>query len=137
MELRHLAALVAVADHRTFTAAAASLHTVQSNVSTQVARLEREVGATLVDRGSGRLTAEGEAVVGRARRVLGELDAMASDVVAIRSDVAGQVRIGVIATTARWLTPLLLNALETSHPGIEPVIVEASTTSLTPQLISS
>ena len=45
MDLRQLGALVAVADHRSFSAAARSLHTVQSNVSTHIARLERELGS--------------------------------------------------------------------------------------------
>ena len=59
MDLRQLAALVAVAETGSFSAAARSLHTVQSNVSTHVARLERELGVTLVDRASGTLTEEG------------------------------------------------------------------------------
>jgi len=58
-----------------FSAAADVLHTVQSNVSTHIARLERELGVTLVDRAAGRLTEEGEVVVARARRIAGELDA--------------------------------------------------------------
>ena len=53
MDLRQLASLVAVADHRTFSAAAKALFTVQSNVSAHVARLERELGVTLVDRWPG------------------------------------------------------------------------------------
>ena len=63
MDLRQLAALVAVADEGSFSAAARSLHTVQSNVSTHIARLERELGAVLVDRTRGTLTEEGEVVV--------------------------------------------------------------------------
>ena len=59
MDLRQLAALTAVADHHSFSAAARALHTVQSNVSTHVARLEREVGAQLVDRATGMLTEAG------------------------------------------------------------------------------
>ena len=58
MDLRQLAAVVAVADHRSFSAAARALHTVQSNVSTHVARLEKELGATLIDRATGRPTKE-------------------------------------------------------------------------------
>ena len=56
MDLRQLAALTAVAEAGSFSAAARRLHTVQSNVSTHVARLERELGATLVDRSTGALT---------------------------------------------------------------------------------
>src|SRR5438309_2203812 len=92
MDLRQLAALVAVAEHGTFSAAADALHTVQSNVSTHVARLERELGTTLVDRSAGRLTEEGELVVARARRIQAELDALATDVASLRHEVAGTTR---------------------------------------------
>src|SRR5205823_15031683 len=100
MDLRQLGALVAVADHRSFSAAARALHTVQSNVSTHVAHLERELGVTLVDRNTSRLTEEGERVVARARRIQSELDALVADVAAVRSEVVGVSRIVVIGTTA-------------------------------------
>ncbi len=75
MDLRQLAALVAIADHGSFSAAAKALFTVQSNVSGHIARLERELGATLVDRQRGGLTDEGVLVVEHARRIQRELDA--------------------------------------------------------------
>jgi LysR family hydrogen peroxide-inducible transcriptional activator len=134
MDLRQLAALVAVAEHGTFSAAAKALHTVQSNVSTHVARLERELGVTLVDRSNGRLTAEGQTVVERARRIQNELDALAADVASIGEEVTGSVRLGVIGSTARWLVPRLLGAMQEAHPRVRLVIVEATTTSLLPQL---
>lgn len=134
MDLRQLNALVAVADHGTFSAAADALHTVQSNVSTHIARLERELGATLVDRSAGRLTEEGQAVVERARRISGELDALVADVASYREDVTGAVRLGVIGTTARWMVPDLLRTMATRHPKVQMVVVEATSTSLEPQL---
>src|SRR3954466_14164042 len=102
MDLRQLNALLAVADKGTFSAAAEALHTVQSNVSTHVARLERELGATLLDRHARPLTEGGGAVLARARRVQAELDALAADVASLRHEVAGATRLGVIGTTARW-----------------------------------
>lgn len=134
MDLRQLTALVAVADNGSFSAAAAALHTVQSNVSTHVARLERELGATLVDRSAGRLTEEGAAVVDRARRIRSELDALVADVAAIRGEVKGTVRIGIIGTTARWLAPRLLDVMTERHPDVQMFVVEATSTSLEPQL---
>ena len=134
MDLRQLQALVAIADHGGFSAAARALHTVQSNVSTHVARLERELGVTLVDRSSGRLTDEGEAVVGRARRIHGELDALVADVASVNSEVVGTARIGIIGTTARWLTSRLLEAAHDAHPRLRVIVVDATTTSLLPQL---
>ncbi len=136
MDLRQLGALVAVADHGSFSAAARSLHTVQSNVSTHVARLERELGATLVDRATGTLTAEGEIVVNRSRRIQAELQALAADVASARADVSGTVRIGVIGTTARWLVPRLIEEVGSDHPKVRVVVVDATTTSLVPQLVN-
>lgn len=136
MDLRQLAALVAVADTGTFSAAAKALHTVQSNVSTHVAHLERELGVTLIDRALGQLTPEGEAVVRRARRIQAELDALAADVASVGAEVSGTARVGVIATSARWLVPQLLAAMRSAHPRVHPVVLEASTTSILPQLLA-
>ena len=94
MDLRQLAALLAVADHGSFSAAARSLHTVQSNVSTHVARLERELGVILVDRTASSITEEGRVVVDRARRIRAELDALGSDIASLRDEVQGAVRVG-------------------------------------------
>ncbi len=136
MDLRQLRALTAVAEHQSFSAAARALHTVQSNISTHIARLERELDSTLIDRRTGRLTPEGEAVLSRANRINSELEAIEADVAGLRHDVHGSVRFGIIGTTARWLVPKLLDALNTAHPGIRPIIVDATTTSLIPQLRS-
>jgi LysR family hydrogen peroxide-inducible transcriptional activator len=136
MDLRQLGALVAVAEHRSFSAAARALHTVQSNVSTHIARLERELGVTLVDRSTGTLTHEGEAVVSRARRIQLELEALVADVAAVHSEVEGVARIGVIGTTARWLVPPLLEAMSERYPRVRVVVVDATTTSLLPQVHS-
>ena len=111
MDLRQLAALAAVADAGSFSAAARRLHTVQSNVSTHIARLERELGTTLVDRSSGALTEEGEVVVDRARRVHRELESLRADVASMLHDVSGQVRLGCIGTASRWLLPNLLREM--------------------------
>jgi DNA-binding transcriptional LysR family regulator len=135
MDLRQLNALVAVADHGGFSAAADALHTVQSNVSSHVARLERELGVTLVDRNAGRLTDEGVLVVARARRITGELDGVVADLAALRDEIVGVVRLGLIGTTARWLVPRLLATIRERHPGVHLVVVEATSTSLEPRLL--
>lgn len=136
VDLRQLQALVAIADTGSFSGAATALHTVQSNVSSHIARLERELGAQLVDRHGGTLTEEGAAVVQRARRVGAELDALVADVSAMRDEVAGTVRMGMIGTTARWLAPLLLDRLAGSHPKVRLVIGDGTSTTLELQLVS-
>ncbi len=136
MDLRQLHALLAVAEHHSFSAAARALHTVQSNISTHVARLEREVGAVLIDRERSELTTEGAVVASRARRMIAELRAIEDDLVALRDELSGSVRAGVIGTTARWLVPALLDAVTQKHPRVNLQIMEATTTSLVPQLLS-
>lgn len=135
MDFKQLTALLAVAEHGSFSAAARAIHTVQSNVSTHIARLERELGVVLVDRSSGGLTEEGEAAVARARRVRAELDALTSDVAALRDEVVGSVRLGVIGSIGRWLVPDLLAGMQGRHPSVDLIVVDATTTSLLPQLV--
>jgi LysR family hydrogen peroxide-inducible transcriptional activator len=136
MDLRQLTVLMAVAEAGSFSAAARVLHTVQSNVSAHVARLERELGVTLVDRASGSLTDEGLVVLRRARHIQGELEAIDADVAALRDEVSGTVRLGCIGTSARWLVPLVLEAVTRAHPKVHVIVVDATTTSLVPRLLA-
>ena len=136
MDVRQLAALVAIADHGSFSAAARALFTVQSNVSSHIARLEKELGATLVDRTQGGLTDDGVRVVERARRVLRELDDIAADMARVDGDVAGDVRLGMLGTTARWLLPRLLTETPSIHPNVHAIVAEGSTSVLIPALLA-
>ena len=135
MEIRHLATLIAIADHGSFSAAARALGTVQSNVSAHIARLEKELGATLVERTNGTLTEQGAVVVERGRRIIHELQDIEADIHSDDTVVEGDTRIGCIGTTGRWLMPRLLGALAKQHPGIHATIHEGSTSTLVPRLI--
>ncbi len=136
MDLRQLTHLLAVAEHGSFSAAARSLHTVQSNVSTHVARLEKELDAVLIDRRSMLPTAEGEAVIERAQRIRTELQALEDDISSMREEIGGTVRIGCIGTTARWMATPLLERLGARYPGLHPILVDATSNSLYPLLRS-
>jgi molybdate transport repressor ModE-like protein len=136
MDVRQLSALVAIADHGTFSAAARALFTVQSNVSSHIARLEKELGTVLVDRAQGGLTDDGERVVDRARRILHELDDIAAEVSTADGEVAGDVRLGMLGTTARWLLPQLLTVLAADHPNVRVIVSEGSTSVLIPGLLT-
>ncbi len=129
MDLRQLQAFLAVIEHGGFTAAARATHTVQSNISTHVARLERELDVILIDRATGQPTQEGDAVATRARRIQNELAALEADVSSLQGSPRGTVRIGVIGTTARWITPLLVHRLATTAPDVKLVVADATTTS--------
>lgn len=135
MDLRQLQAFLAVVDHSGFTAAAKATHTVQSNISTHVARLERELDATLIDRSTGRPTQEGEAVLVRVRRIQNELASLESDVSSLRGSPRGVVRVGIIGTTARWVAPLLADELAIAAPEIQLVVADGTTRSLELRLL--
>lgn len=136
MDLRQLATLVAIADHGTFSAAARALFTVQSNVSAHIGKLERELGAVLIERSTGALTAEGALVVERARRILHDIDDISSEIASLDRRVSGEVRIGVIGTVARWLMPGLLLRIGRVHPLVQAVVSEGSTSALLPNVLS-
>lgn len=127
-------ALVAVAEHGSFSAAADALATVQSNISTHVKKLEQEFDMVLIDRSTGELTEAGQLVVTRARRIMGELDALSSDIAALSHEVVGTVRLGAIGTAARWLVPQLVELAPKRHKMLRLVFVEATTRGLDLQL---
>ena len=135
MDVRQLSALVAIADHGTFSAAARALFTVQSNISGHIGKLEKELGVTLVDRSQGGLTEEGTRVVERARRILNEIDDITADMASSTTDISGQSRLGIIGTTARWLVPQFLGQLEVEHPHVRAIVQEGATSTLIPNVI--
>ncbi|MGC1238483.1 MAG: LysR family transcriptional regulator [Acidimicrobiales bacterium] len=136
MEIRKLEALIGIAEHGTFSNAAESLGTVQSNISNRIARLESELGTELVNRTTGTLTESGVIVVERARRVLVELRAIASDVSELNAEVRGQVTLGMIGTAGRWLVPLLLENVRERYRHINLRISEGTNSALEPRLIN-
>ena len=136
MEIRHLSSLIAIADHGSFSAASRALGTVQSNVSAHISRLEKELGVSLVERTSGKLTDDGEIVVERARRIIHELEDIEADIQSTDTEVEGDTRLGVIGTTGRWLMPRLLPALKREHPNVRAIIHEGSSSALLPRLLA-
>lgn len=136
MEIRQLEALVSIDEHGTFSRAAEALGTVQSNISNRVARLEGELATELVNRATGNLTESGHIVVERARRILVELRAIASDVSELNADIYGQVTLGMISTAGRWIVPLLLENLRERYPHINLRISEGTNSALEPRLVN-
>ena len=136
MEIKQLQVLVAIADHGSFSAAAKALHTVQSNVSAHIARLESTLECVLIDRSTGQLTDEGELVVQRARRIIHEIEDIDGDIHSRGDTVQGECRFGALGTTARWMVPPLLTQLTRRTPGVHTSVVEGVTSTLLPRVLS-
>ncbi|MDF0531488.1 LysR family transcriptional regulator [Tsukamurella sp. 8F] len=98
MELRQLECFIACHEHGTFTAAARSLHMVQSAVSASVAKLEREVGTRLFDRTPTvlRLTPAGEAALEPARLALTARQRVQDAITTAKGEVTGTVVVGAL-----------------------------------------
>jgi DNA-binding transcriptional LysR family regulator len=129
MELRQLRYADAVATHRHFTRAAASVRVAQPALSHQVKRLELELGVELFERSrSGvRLTEAGEIFILRARRALAEVDAAREEIAAFKGLKTGRVVLGAMQALAGLDLPRLLSAFHAEHPGIDVSLREEST----------
>ncbi|MFE7528996.1 LysR family transcriptional regulator [Kitasatospora sp. NPDC057542] len=138
MEMHQLRYFAAVVDEGTFTAAAARLHVSQSGISTQVAKLERELGQQLLDRAGRqvRLTPAGEAVLPLAKNALATLDAIRHTAAEFADAVRGRVRLGMI--TGCSIPPFLdtVADLGRSHPGIELSLHEGHSADLQAQVLA-
>jgi DNA-binding transcriptional LysR family regulator len=138
MELRHLAAVLAVAEEGSFTAAADALSTVQSNVSEQVRQLEAELGVELFvrSRRGAEPTDCGEVVLERARRIRRELDSLRSDLAMLEGLEVGTASFGVVGTASRWLVPQLVADLRQRAPGVQLRIVEGASERLAAEVLA-
>jgi LysR family transcriptional regulator, transcription activator of glutamate synthase operon len=136
MELRQLRYLVALAEEQNFTRAAAREHVAQPALSQQVRRLEEEVGLALVERTTRRvaITEAGAMLVGRARRILGELDAATEELQAIRGALAGRVTLGTMHTMGPVDLSLPLATFHERHPAVDLTVREASSEELAEML---
>ncbi|HEX7632453.1 MAG TPA: LysR family transcriptional regulator [Lacunisphaera sp.] len=113
------------------TAAARRLHTVQSNVTARVKRLERATGSTLLRRHARgiRPTPAGEAVVVLAQRVAGALDDLRFTFE--RGARTGmKLRLGSIETTAASHLPPVVASFARQHPAVDISVQSGSSASL-------
>ncbi len=136
MNLRQLRCLVALAEERHFTRAAAREHIAQPALSQQIRQLEEEVGVALVERTTRRvaITDAGELLVARARRVLAELDAAGAELQELRGLHTGRVSVGTMHTMGPVDVSLALAMFHERHPGVELTVREQSSEELAEML---
>ncbi|MDA3642587.1 LysR family transcriptional regulator [Saccharopolyspora indica] len=120
MELRQLTYAVAVAETGSFTRAAQRCFVVQSALSEQIARLEKELGVRLFERTSRRvqITPAGEGFLGPAREALAAAERARSEAVARSSEIRGSLVIGSIAPLTAVDLPGLLATYRERHPAV-------------------
>jgi DNA-binding transcriptional LysR family regulator len=123
VELRHLAALQAVAEEGSFGRAAHRLGYTQSAISQQIATLERVVGERLVERPGGprpvKLTEAGRLLLGHAESIMARLQAAQADLAALSAGSAGTLRVGTFQSVGAKVLPTMMRRFRAGWPEVE------------------
>lgn len=132
ISLRDLEYLLALHHHGHFGRAAEACHVSQPTLSGQLAKLEEQLGLMLVDRSRRqiRFTAAGEALVGRAQRIVRDVQELVDEARRWQDPLAGELRLGLIPTIAPYLLPTMLAAQERELPLLTLILREAQTDQL-------
>ncbi len=136
MNLRDLEYLVALADHRHFGRAAAACGVSQPTLSSQLKKLESQLGVQLLERDARQVlvTPVGEQVVARARTMLADAQAIQRIAGTAHDPRAGRLALGAFPTIAPYLLPHVLGELRRALPDLELLLVEEKTSTLLDQL---
>jgi LysR family hydrogen peroxide-inducible transcriptional activator len=132
MNLQELRYLVAIAEHRHFGRAAEACNVSQPTLSSQIKKLEDELGVTLLERTNKRvdITPVGSQILTHAKRALSEAAQMEAVARAARDPLVGALKLGVIPTVAPYLMPLILKPLRQGYPGLTIELWEDQTRAL-------
>jgi len=136
MNLRDLRYLVALADLRHFGRAAEASFVSQPTLSTQIRKLEDELGVALVERTPRNvmLTASGREIAERARSILREVDEIRELARRTQDPESGTVRLGLFPTLGPYLLPHVVPQIRARFPRLELLLVEEKTPILLRQL---
>jgi DNA-binding transcriptional LysR family regulator len=130
IELRHLAALEAVAREGSFGGAARKLGYTQSAVSQQIAALERIVGGRLIDRPGGprkvSLTEAGVLLLRHAEAIVARLAAAQADLAALGAGAAGPLRVGVFQSVGQHILPEVMRRFGAAWPRVDVRLTESA-----------
>src|SRR5579871_1917091 len=123
IELRHFAALRAIAQEGSFWRAAERLGYTQSAISQQLQTLERIVGVRLVERPGGpraiSLTEAGTLLLGHADSIVDRLEAARADMHALATGAVGTLRIGTFQSVGARVVPEVMRRFGRQWPGVE------------------
>jgi LysR family hydrogen peroxide-inducible transcriptional activator len=120
MNLQELRYLVALAEHRHFGRAAEACHVSQPTLSSQIRKLEDELGVTLLERTNKRvdLTPVGSQILVHAQEALFQAAQMEAVARAARDPLVGPLKLGSIPTLAPYLMPMILKPIHHAYPGL-------------------
>jgi LysR family hydrogen peroxide-inducible transcriptional activator len=129
LKLKDLRYLVAVADQRHFGRAAARCFVSQPTLSAQLKKLEQSLGVQLIERAPHKvsLTAAGEEIVARARRIIEASDEVVTLARSQRDPLAGRLRVALLPTIGPYLLPRVAPHVRKRLPRLELRLYEYQT----------
>lgn len=132
MDMRVMEYVLAVSGKRNFTKAAQALHIAQPSLSKQIAKLEKELGLALFDRGHGRVepTLDGRYFIGQAEKILMMRDELLRDMSERTEGNKGDLYIGSTAVTGGHVLPALMQKYKEICPDVNIHLAEASSEKL-------
>jgi len=139
MEIRQLRAFAAIAETRTFTAAAQRVHVTQAAISMQIRQLEREVGVPLFVRTPRRvvLTEAGERLLERAQLILREHDAALAELAELAGAEHGRIRLGSASGMVSAETlPSILKRMRRLYPQAEVSVTSGTSEELVRRILA-
>lgn len=129
MNVRALQYFVKLADLRHFSKAAEACFVSQPTLSTQIRKLEEELGVQLVERAPRKvmLTPVGEEIAERARGVLNEVEQIRAVARRHVNPAEGTLRLGIFPTLAPYLLPHVIPTIRTQYPRLTLQLAEEKT----------
>ena len=135
MDLFQLETFLAVAQERSFSRAAARLHRTQPAVSQVIAKLEAELGETLLERSAGGLTDAGEVLREYAQKMLNLRKDAGAALVDLRSLSKGRLNLAANEYTCLYLLPVL-DAYRGEHPRIKVAVQRTLASRIADEVLS-
>lgn len=132
MNLRDLIYLESLAEHRHFGRAAEACDVSQPTLSSQIRKLEDELGVRLLERTNKRveMTPVGLRILDHVRSALHCVDSIRDEARAARDPLVGPIRLGIIPTLAPYLIPHILQPLREAYPDLTIDLWEDQTQAL-------
>ncbi len=129
MNFRALQYFVKLAELKHFSNAAAACFVSQPTLSTQIQKLEEELGVTLVERAPRQimLTPIGEDIAHRARHVLRDIEHLKDAARRSKDPETGTIKLGIFPTLAPYLLPHVIPVICEKYPELRLQLAEEKT----------
>ena len=132
MTLQQLQYVVALDNYRHYVTAAEKCFVTQPTITTQVKKLEDEIGVVIFDRSTTPLvpTQMGQSVIARARRIIREVNQLQEMITSEKESIDGSFNIGIIPTLSQYLIPQFAGTFVENYPNTMLNIEEMKTESI-------